>query len=401
MLNLNLVQTLIYHRRLRRYTYASIFLLSVHLSFISYISSSFIAEAVGERYVGLVFSIGSALAIMTLLIIPTLMKTIGNVQITLTLAFSLLINILMLAYVTTPVIIISFFLLYYVTGLAVQYSIDLYLEKISDDSETGGIRGLFLSVLNLAIMLSLLTTGFILGDGSEYWKVFLFSGLVLLPFLYLAGNYLPEIPEQEIKEPIRWWSTIKKIAYPGSNDNPNLKHILAIDFLISFFYSLMVVYMPIYLNKYIGLNWSEIGMISAFMLLPFVLFAVPFGRIADNWLGEKEIMSAGLIIAGIATMIISFIDNSLLWFWGLLLFTTRLGISAIETMKESYLFKQIDGKDSNILSISRNIRSLAYLIGPLVATIFLHFNDYRYLFFFLGLVMIWGLRYCWALVDTK
>ena len=37
------------------------------------------------------------------------------------------------------------------------------------------------------------------------------------------------------------------------------------------------------------------------MLLPFVLFELPLGKVADKWLGEKEIMFGGVLITALAT----------------------------------------------------------------------------------------------------
>lgn len=390
----------IFFGQIRKFTYLGAFFLAVHFAFTAYISSSFLGKFIDESYVGIIFSTASALSIFTLIILPSLIRRLGNIQTLSNLVFLLLFTILLLSWSTEPILVIGLFIFYYVIGLAIQYSLDLYLEKLSDDSETGGIRALFLSILNLATMAALIVTGFILGTGEEYWQVFLFSGIILLPFLYLVANHLPEIPEKNI-ESINWLLVIKKIWKPESTDNKNIQHILAIDFLVNFFYALMIIYTPIYLNKYIGLSWSEIGFIFAFMLLPFILFLVPLGKIADRYLGEKEIMSVGLIITGIATITISLVSTPQVIVWGGLMIFNRIGISSVEAMKESYLFKQIDPSDLSILSIARNIRSLAYIFGPIIATIFLFFFDFKIIFTFLGLVMLWGLRHTLCLVDTK
>jgi hypothetical protein len=44
---------------------------------------------------------------------------------------------------------------------------------------------------------------------------------------------------------------------------------------------------------------------------------------------------------------------------------------------------------------------MAYIIGPIIATILLTIFDIKGLFIALGLLMLYGLRYSLALVDTK
>lgn len=386
-------------KKLRRSVYLSGFFLSVHFAFTSYINSSFLATFVGETYVGVIFSIASILAIIFLFAIPTLIKQLGNVQLMATLNFILMGIIIVLASNNLAWVIISFFMAYYVLGLAIQYAIDLYLESVSDDEDTGQIRTLFLTVLHLALMTSLIITGFVLGDGNNYPLIFMISLLALIPFWFISSRKFEELEKEYETPPLK--DVLVKLWKKETVKERNINKALAIDFLINFFYALMIIYMPIYLHQYIGLPWSEIGFIFAFMLLPFVIFLPPLGILADKKLGEKEILSTGLIIAGLSCVLIAITDSTNPIVWGLLLFLSRVGISAVEGMKESFLFKHINPGDAGILSISRNTRPLAYIIAPLIASLFLFFFDFSSLFIFLGLTTWFGLRYSLTMVDTK
>ena len=172
-------------------------------------------------------------------------------------------------------------------------------------------------------------------------------------------------------------------------------------FILRFFFAWMVIYMPIYLHVHIGFSWSEIGIMFAIMLLPFALLELPAGKIADRWLGEKEILSAGFLIAALFTILVSFITSNNFFIWTATLFMMRVGASLIEIMTESYFFKHVQGDDNNIISFFRITRPAAYIIGPIVASIALIFLDLRFIFIILGLILFSGLYYSFRIEDTK
>ena len=86
----------------------------------------------------------------------------------------------------------------------------------------------------------------------------------------------------------------------------------------------------------------------------------------------------------------------------------RIGAASIESMKESYLFKQISSADLGILSISRNTRPLAAIVGPNINGIIVQLSGRNYqmimaigpLFMLLAFIMMIGVRRGEAKVDT-
>ncbi len=383
----------------RSVVYLAGFLFSLHLSLTNYINSSFLAQNIHKELVGVVFSVAAGLAIIALLFTPSLIKKCGNVPFATAITFVTILILLSLVNVFEPWLAIGLFMMYYVLGLVIFYTIDLQLENLSEDKDTGGIRGTHLTVIHIAMMISLISAGLILGDGENYRLVYLVAAIALLPFWYITANFFSQIKIKDDRSSLL--ETTKLLWQQKNRREKDLAKILGIDFLVNFFFAFMLVYMPIYLHSHVGLSWTVIGWLFAFMLLPFVLFLIPLGRLADNYLGEKEIMTAGLIITGLATLAIGNYTAPEPIVWAGLLFTTRLGISAAETMKESYLFKHISSDDANILSLSRNTRPLAYIIAPLVASALLIFFEFQFLFTFLGGVMILGLWFSLGILDTK
>jgi MFS family permease len=137
------------------------------------------------------------------------------------------------------------------------------------------------------------------------------------------------------------------------------------------------------------------------MLLPYVFVEWPAGIIADRWLGEKELLIAGFVVTAVPTFLLFFFHSPNIILWGGVLFVTRIGTALIESMTETYFFKHVDGRDTHLISFFRMLRPLAYVIGPLVATLVLAFLPLPYLWLVLGTIMLLGIFHASRLVDTR
>ena len=104
---------------------------------------------------------------------------------------------------------------------------------------------------------------------------------------------------------------------------------------------------------------------------------------------------------GTATISLSFILTQNPIIWAIALFMTRVGASAIETMNDTYFFKKIRANDSDLIAFFRNASPLAYIMGPAVATFFLLFIDFQYLFLVLGILTLGGVYFSATIEDTK
>ncbi len=293
-----------------------------------------------------------------------------------------------------PLLVILAFLVFSASVILLRLSLDLYLEKFSKDQSTGESRGIFLTVLNVAIALSPYLVGKILSNG-DYYKVYAVSALIFIPVMFLSLFKLKKVPENEYHDE-KLKEGFKKIW-----ENNDLRSIFGCNFLLEFFYSWMVIYTPIYLNSVMGFVWEDIGLMFSIALLPFIFIQFPLGKIADLYIGEKEILTSGFILSGVSTIYLSFILNPDFVVWTIALFLGRTGIAAIEVMNETYLFKNISAEDSDIMAFFRKTGPIAYIIGPGIASLFFYLLDFRYIFILLGVVMISGIKFSLAITDTK
>lgn len=382
----------------RRLAYTAGFFLNLSLAVSAYVNSSFIQRFVSEARVGLIYSLAAILSLLLALAVNRLTKSWGNKKILISLTVLNLAALFILnAYPDQP-IALGALVAYLVLGYLISISLDLYLENVSANSITGGIRGIFLTFNNLAWLLSPLLASFLLQNG-EYPRIYGFAGLMLVPFIYLLTRLRRVDPKNY--QQISWHDTLQQFFHRPNQRELNIRKILWIDFLLNFFYAVMVIYLPIYLLNHVGLTWPQLGLIFTIMLLPFVILDFILGRLADKLWGEKEILTTGLIIMMLATAVIPFITSQSVWVWGLLLFFTRVGAASVEIMKETYLFKQISARDINTVFLSRNTYPLAHIIAPVIASVFIAFFNLQFFFLILGLIMLLGLPQSLSLRDTK
>jgi len=396
-------------KKLRIYTYIGVLFVAAYSSLPAYINSSFLTKFLSEEGIGWLYAATSFIAIILMLLAPRLIRRFGSKNIFICFVGLSVLVIIPLAYPALKVIhILTAFGIYIILGYLVHYILDVYLENISEDKETGLIRGLYMTFYNLAWLVSPLLAVYLVSRGN-YNLVYGMAGLALTPLLLIAVFGLKENRPAHTPGSLEvWagkettaWQEIKYLWVTKTQAASNIRNILAVDFLLNFFYAVMVVYMPLYLHDHLGLSWLAIGLAFTIMLLPFVLFELPLGKIADKWLGEKEILIGGIIVISLATIACFFLKAPSWLPWACLLFLTRTGAATIEIMKETYLFKKITGTDTGIISLSRINIPFSYLVGPVFVSLVLLFLDFRYIFLLLGLIMLVGLKYAWGLKDTR
>ena len=181
--------------KLRVVSYFAGFFLSIAVAVAAYINSSFIEEFVGEKSVGLIYIIISITSIIISFNTDALIKRIGNRRALIALTLANLLAIVGLVIYRHQALIVPFFIAYSVCNFLIAINLDLYLEEISDDRITGKIRGLFLTLNNLAWLSSPLLAGFLV-NRQGYNVVYLVSGLAFIPLLYLIIFQLKNIPHE-------------------------------------------------------------------------------------------------------------------------------------------------------------------------------------------------------------
>lgn len=376
------------------YIYISIFLLSFHYASVVYINSNFISNFVSEKFIGLIYAIGALINIFIFLNIPKILTKIGNRKTMLGFLVFEMLALLSLAFFKNFYIILPVFLAHISISSILLFNLDIFLEtQIKVETNTGGIRGIFMTMSNLAFIVAPITIGFIL-ISNKYWKVYTFAALFLIPIIYIISKQFKTFkddhyPKLEIK------NTVKKFFH-----NKNITKIYIASFILQAFYAWMVIYMPLYLHIYMGFSWPQIGEMFAIILLPFIIFQIPGGKLADTLWGEKEMLIGGFSIMAITVFIIPFLTTPNIFWWTILLFLTRVGASIVEIMIDTYFFKHVKGRDSNIISLYRTASAIAYIIAPIIVSISLFFINLKFTYFVLTVIILYGIKLIIGIKDT-
>lgn len=388
------------------------FLFSAQVSLTIYIDSSYLKHAIEstpslsamrfwdnpEHAVGTIYTFASLVTLIALLYAPYFLRRIGNYRWTFSILLLHIIVLLGLGMFDSGLLIIPLFILEAAMISILYYNLDVFLERYSKDESTGAIRGFFLMIGSIAWVLPPLFAGQII-DNKGFGLVYLSGAALMLPALFLMMRYFSDFKDLKYDDAPLIPTREERARHP------DVSRILASNFMMHFFYAWMIIYMPLYLHNHLGYSYSHIGLMLTLALIAFIVFPYPAGWIADNVLGEKELLVAGfLLMAATTALIPSFAAaGATLPFWAGLLFLGRAGASTVETMNETYFFKQIDGHHTGLMGYFRRSRPLAFMLAPLLASLLLEYGvvTIEGLFYLLAIIMIAALYFPLKLKDTK
>jgi len=375
--------------------YGIMLLFSFHYFILLYINSSNLEQYWSQSAIGNLYTYGS---IITIAIFIFSARIISRVH-----AYGIFIAFLALE--TCASIILSLSHTQYLSGVGflilqasaplLFFAIDIYLSQVTKGSKhTGNVRSILLTITSFTVVVSPLISVALI-ETYSFSSVYIVSLAFLLPVFFLGQRYLHPIKIEKDKH-----LSMRK-AILSFKDKPDLRYVYIANLILKIFYAIMTIYLPIYLHKYIGFDWSQIGIILTIMLLPFLIFEIPFGIIADKWLGEKEIMVAGFVISGLSVWGIFLFPDKNIFVISLLLFMSRIGASGIETMTEAYFFKKMRSNQIDLISFFRTTNPLSFIIAPiLVLPIIISFSE-PVIFLELAIITLLGVIPALLIKDTK
>ncbi len=359
--------------------YVANFFFSIFSTLIIYILLPYLSTVMPATYTGLAIAAGGLLAMLVFPSLPALVERYGAQELSLASAIALMIALFALA--TAPGAVTGIFLV--AVTIAVQpfisYSLDLLLEATGTESgAVGRVRSLFLTAWNVGVFAAPLLIGALLDSTNDYARGFLAAAAVLAPFIILFA--VRKLPKGEPPQLSHFKETLARIG--------NNRDLFAVTFchqVLWFFYVWAPFYVPVYLHTVLGMPWSDLSWIFAIMLIPYALVEYPAGWIADRYLGDKEMMFVGFLIAGgslAALSLVTSVSTPILVLVILLL--TRTGAALVESTTEGHFFRRVSARDVNSMSIFRASWPIAYFVGPILASFVLSFGTYAYFFLFAG-----------------
>lgn len=377
--------------------YCLVFITTITEAITGYIQSSYLNRFLPLGYIGLFLSLVTIITLFASLGYPRLVRRYSTYRLTIITYFLAILASFVMSAETAPWLILTAFIIRYLSFIFILINMDILLENISDDGCTGSIRTKYLTAMNIAWLISPILMSKIVGINNDYSKIYYIGGLILMPALFLLISKRRQlIDAKNHYHQQNIGKTIGQLI--GHRDR---RGIFLSSLSLQFFYCLMSLYVPIYLHQTIGLSWLTLGLIFTVMLLPFVLIQLPAGIIADKFIGEKEMLIAGNIIMIISVIAIFFAKTTNPIIWGALLFLSRIGAALAESMQETYFYKKIDSRDMALINLYRQNRPLGWLIASLAAFTTLSFFNLPIIFLVLAGSLTIGLIPIMTIRDTR
>ena len=355
------------------------FFFAIFSTLVTLILLPYLSLFMPAAYTGFVLA-GSAVATVSVFFfLPQIVERYGAQQFALALALIEMAVLLMLA--AAPGVVTSILLI--AVTVAVQpflsYGFDLLLEAtVAGNNTVGRTRALFRTAWNIAMLAAPLLLGALLVDSDSYGRIFIVAAAMLAPIvIFFTANRLPQGPAPKFAH---MWGTFLHIVH-----NRDLAAVTFGNLLLYLFYVWMPLYTPVYLHDVLGIPWSSLGWIFAIMLIPYVVVEYPAGWIADRYLGDKELMLAGFLIAGGGLAALALLTPATPLLVILAILTgSRVGAALIEAMVEAHFFRRVSKRDINSVSVFRGVWPASYFIAPVAGSLLLVYGNYSVLFLCTG-----------------
>lgn len=368
--------------------YILAFIFTLHIALSAYANSSFLSINLGDNYVGILYTIASIVTLLLLSNTSVILKYFGNRRLILLFILGNMTSLATLITTNNTLYIAIAFIVFMVTNTLVMFCIDIFVEHFGTPETIGKTRGRYLTITNAAWIISPILSGFLITHHGGYKAIYVVAFIMTIFMALGMFLFVKKFQDRAyIKVPFL-------TVYKFLKQNKHILAITMINFILQFFFASMVIYTPIYLHNHIGLDWDKIGIIFTIMLLPFILLGIPLGKLMDKYhVHKKTLLAVGLLIISISTVTISQISSDTILFWAVALFMTRVGASIVEVTSEIYFFTHIREEDAYLLSIFRDMIPVAYIIAPLLGSLFLLFFPFKYLFVYLGIFVLAGFYY--------
>ncbi len=377
-------------------TYMMTFLFALHYAIPLYATSSYLHTYFNSSIVSAIYMIGSMLALIASINIAKSVKKFHTYKFTFSIALLEIVIITIFGHTQNIYLLPIFFIVHFVLQVLLNVSLNIFIENFTIHAKVGSIRGLFLAIFNLAILISPFIGGAIL-KYSSFSTLYTVSACILIPYLFFLHKYLKHTKEPAYHQ-INLIEASRKVL-----NNKNLRAAFIGELVVQSFYATMVIYSPLYLTA-LGVSLTSYMMvILPIALIPLVILPYELGHLADKKFGEKEMLIIGLLILTVTTFLFVIITSTNLFIWAFVLLLSRIGASFVETMSFTYYFKKVGAEDPSLTALFINTQGLGVLIVGTIGVIVAPFLSERpqLMFVILGCAIVWSISYVLPMKDTR
>lgn len=377
-------------------TYAMTFLYALHYAIPLYATSSYLHKYFSSPLVSAVYLGGSLLGLLASLSVAKSIKRFHTYKFTFGITLLEIFTVILFGYTENTYLLPILFMIHFMLQVLIFISLNVFIESFSHHANIGSIRGLFLAIFNLGVIVSPLIGGLVLSL-TNFSTLYTLSAIILVPYFYFLHTYLHHIKEPAYHEVDVF--TAGKLAFK----NKNLRAAVIAELVVQSFFAVMIIYSPLYLSS-LGISLTTyLTIILPIALLPLVILPYELGLLADRKFGEKEMLIIGMLILVVTTFLFVIVTSTDIRIWVLILLVSRIGASFVETMAFSYYFKKIDREDPSLTALFVNMQSVATLIVGTIGILVAPFLVTRpqLMFVILGCAILWSISYVLPMRDTR
>lgn len=376
-------------------TYMMTLLYAFHYGIPMYAASTFLSQIFGNPFTSVIYMIAGFLTLAISIHITKYLKHFHTYSFTMGIVIAQIIITFALGLTDNNFLLGLFFIMHFILAALIFTCLNVFLENFSNNKETGQIRGVFFTLFNLGFLVSPFLGGALLAK-SGYTALFTVSASLLIPFLFFMHHYLKKMKDH------RFLSVNLFSAFKKAWNNTDTRGALLAVILLECFFTMTVIYLPIYIVS-LGIPLTTyLTAVLPIALIPLVIMPYELGIIADNKLGEKELMLLGLLILTVSAFTISIVTSSNILVWILILTVSRIGAALVETMSYTYYFKKINAGDVDLTTLFSNVRNFSLAITALFGIILspLVIMYPTIMFVMLGIILLWGITQVFHIHDT-
>lgn len=354
------------------------------------VNSNALVERLGEGYITPVYIAGAALAAAFFLAAPSFLSALGNRPLFLGAAVAETMALLALATGGHLATLLALIFTSTSFGL-IWLSLDIFFEhSMCSEEETGTARGIYLTFQNIAYAGAPLVAGALAGWGG-------FTPVYIVDALIVSTLILSVTPAfRTFSDPVYPDTSIRLMAKALANNHAARRATFS-NLILRFYFSIAFVYIPLLLRLHYHFSWPEIGLMLGISTLPYALFELPLGRIADRARDERRILIAGFVLLAASTALLGLPLPHDLGLITVILFLQGIGASMVEIMTETHFFRAVGAQHSNVIALFRITQPVGVILSTATGGILLAFMPLSPAFFVFGSLILLGILPAYAM----
>ncbi len=278
-----------------------------------------------------------------------------------------------------------------VANQLVYISIRAFIMDISPAGETSKYFGFFEALASIGFTVGPIVGGALIADNLApgLLSVGVFYTLMCLLALVLALLLKDTAPQEGLASSVRDLIRKDRLVFRELLEFKQLSSgggvILILTFILVVTDGLIWTMEPLYTT--LGLDSAMVGLILAMFVLPFILFDIPAGILADRY-GKARIMVVGLTLAGIFMILFGLVREPLHLLITAFMATTGLALvrPSIDGLLTDLAEKKQKGGIVGVWDVSED---LGYVIGPIMGGLIgSYYGDIGFAFTLMGVVLL-------------